>query len=68
MSGTRVDVSVVVPVYNEEAVLAEFYRRLKDALAPLGGHEIVFIDDGSADRTAALLEALQAKDAAVRVI
>jgi glycosyltransferase involved in cell wall biosynthesis len=52
-------VSVVVPVYNEEEGLAELQRRIDDALGGLdGGHEVVFVDDGSVDASAALLEAL----------
>jgi glycosyltransferase involved in cell wall biosynthesis len=57
-------ISVAVPVYNEEAVLPELYRRLRDVLdsLPGGPHEMVFTDDGSSDRTAALLEELAARD------
>jgi undecaprenyl-phosphate 4-deoxy-4-formamido-L-arabinose transferase len=49
-------VSVVVPVYNEEAVLPALFARLYPALDALGqAYEIVFINDGSRDRSAALL-------------
>jgi undecaprenyl-phosphate 4-deoxy-4-formamido-L-arabinose transferase len=57
-SGTSpgVALSVVIPVYNEEAVLAALFERLYPALDALGvEYEIVFIDDGSRDRSAALL-------------
>ncbi|HMM50730.1 MAG: glycosyltransferase [Burkholderiales bacterium] len=48
--------SVVVPVYNEEAVLAALFGRLYPALDALGvSYEIVFVNDGSRDRSAALL-------------
>src|SRR5215207_8067282 len=48
--------SVVLPVYNEEAVLAALFERLYPALDALGlDYEVVFIDDGSRDRSAALL-------------
>jgi len=50
--------SVVIPVYNEEAGLAALFDRLYPALDALGtDYEVVFIDDGSRDRSAALLAA-----------
>jgi len=50
------DVSVVIPVYNEEAVLPALFARLYPALDALGrSYEVVFINDGSRDRSAALL-------------
>jgi dolichol-phosphate mannosyltransferase len=57
-------VSVVVPVFNEEEGLAELQRRIDDALGGIdGGYEVVYVDDGSLDGSAALLEALaQARD------
>ena len=48
--------SVVIPVYNEEAVLPALFARLYPALDALGAsYEVIFINDGSADRSAALL-------------
>jgi undecaprenyl-phosphate 4-deoxy-4-formamido-L-arabinose transferase len=48
--------SVVIPVYNEEAVLPTLFARLYPALDALGmAYEIVFVNDGSKDRSAALL-------------
>ncbi len=53
---TSPQLSVVVPVYNEEAVLAALFGRLYPALDALGvSYEIVFVNDGSRDRSAALL-------------
>jgi undecaprenyl-phosphate 4-deoxy-4-formamido-L-arabinose transferase len=50
------EVSVVIPVYNEEAVLPALFDRLYKALDAMGrSYECVFIDDGSADRSGALL-------------
>ncbi len=49
-------VSVVVPVYEEEGSLRELHRRLRESLAPLGRHELVYVDDGSTDSSAAILE------------
>jgi undecaprenyl-phosphate 4-deoxy-4-formamido-L-arabinose transferase len=53
---TRPLVSVVVPVYNEEAVLPQLFERLYAALDALGlAYEVVFVDDGSRDRSAELV-------------
>jgi undecaprenyl-phosphate 4-deoxy-4-formamido-L-arabinose transferase len=53
---TPVDLSVVIPVYNEEAVLAALFGRLYPALDALGvAYEVVFVNDGSRDRSATLL-------------
>jgi undecaprenyl-phosphate 4-deoxy-4-formamido-L-arabinose transferase len=49
-------VSVVIPVYNEEAGLAALFARLYPALDALGQtYEVIFVNDGSKDRSAALL-------------
>jgi len=63
-------VSVAVPLYNEEAGVAELLRRVGAVLGavPGGPHEIVIVDDGSADRTLALLEAAAARDDRLVVI
>jgi undecaprenyl-phosphate 4-deoxy-4-formamido-L-arabinose transferase len=48
--------SVVIPVYNEEAGLAALFARLYPALDALGtSYEVIFVNDGSRDRSAALL-------------
>ncbi|MEO7762591.1 MAG: glycosyltransferase [Casimicrobiaceae bacterium] len=52
-----IDVSVVIPVYNEEAGLQVLFERLYPALDALNvRYEVVFIDDGSRDRSAAILK------------
>jgi len=63
-------ISLVVPVFNEEEVLAAFYDRASRALAALEGttYEIVFIDDGSADGSYGLLAGMAARDPHVRVL
>ena len=51
-------ISVVVPVYNEEEALPALHDRLRESLAELpGDHEIVYVDDGSRDRSADMIEA-----------
>src|SRR5437868_14086181 len=52
-----VELSVVVPVYNEEAGLPAFFARLYPALDALSvPYEVIFVNDGSRDRSAALLK------------
>jgi undecaprenyl-phosphate 4-deoxy-4-formamido-L-arabinose transferase len=51
------DLSVVIPVYNEDAGLQTLFDRLYPALDKLGrSYEVIFVDDGSRDRSAALLK------------
>jgi undecaprenyl-phosphate 4-deoxy-4-formamido-L-arabinose transferase len=55
-SSTTLEVSVVIPVYNEEDVLEALFARLYPALDALGrSYEIIFINDGSRDRSAGML-------------
>ena len=54
-------VSVVIPVLDEERVLPELHRRVRAALADVP-HELVFVDDGSTDRSAEIVEALAARE------
>jgi glycosyltransferase involved in cell wall biosynthesis len=55
--------SVVIPVYNEEENIRLLHERLKKALDPLNKeYEILFIDDGSTDRTLSILEEIQLQD------
>ena len=58
MSDPVPDISLVIPVYNEEAVLATLFARLYPALDALGrSYEVIFVNDGSRDASAALLRA-----------
>jgi glycosyltransferase involved in cell wall biosynthesis len=61
--------SVVVPIYNEEAVLPEFHRRLAAVLDALGASaEVVYVNDGSGDSTRSLLVALRETDARIAIV
>ena len=61
--------SIVVPAFNEEAVLAEFYAHVSAAMDALDQrYEIVFVNDGSADRTLSLMEGFRAADPDISII
>lgn len=65
----RFRLSVVAPVYNEEACLGEFYRRLAAALGSCAPEaEIVFVNDGSTDGSLAILRGLKASDPRVKIL
>jgi undecaprenyl-phosphate 4-deoxy-4-formamido-L-arabinose transferase len=65
----RPAISVVIPVFNEEATLDDLYHRLEKTLTALGRPwEVIFVDDGSTDGSAEVLRGLHAQDPAVRVV
>jgi dolichol-phosphate mannosyltransferase len=63
-----VDVSVVVPVKDEAGNVGPLAREIAAALKDEPGHEILFVDDGSSDATAATLTALKNEIPALRVL
>ena len=61
--------SVVVPMYNEEAVLAETYRRLTHVMENSGfTYEIVFVNDGSRDKTGEMLRDICDQDKRIKLV
>ena len=55
--------SVVVPAFNETEVLPEFHRRITEVMRATGAdYEILYVDDGSTDDTAAVLNAFRERD------
>jgi dolichol-phosphate mannosyltransferase len=63
------DLSVVIPVYNEEASLSPLWAELRGVLESLGlAFEVVFVDDGSRDRSAEIIRALRETDQRVRLV
>ena len=65
----RLDLSIIVPFFNEEDNIEELYARLKKVLAKLClSYEIVFVDDGSRDRTPEILARLYDEDPGLHVI
>jgi len=61
--------SIVVPVFNEEEVIAVTYERLKKVMDSTGRpYELLFVNDGSADSTAQILSKICQKDTHVKLI
>jgi len=64
-----VTLSVIVPCFNEEEVIAHTHKRLHKVLSDITPNfEIIYVDDGSRDRTAELLRDIQLRNSKVRVI
>lgn len=65
----RTEISVIVPFYNEEENVEELYERLTRVMSRLKRtYELIFVDDGSTDRTPVLLLKIYKKDRRVQVI
>ena len=65
------DISVVIPVFNEELNVKHLHRELHSVLEGMklkGGYEIIFIDDGSIDKTSEFLEEIASGDKKTKVI
>ena len=63
------EVSIVVPLYNEEPNLRPLFGEITAAFHPTSiAYELIYVDDGSRDRTFGVLEELQRHDPRVRVI
>ena len=67
---TGLRLSVAIPVHNEESVLAELLQRLRAVLDSVAGgpHEVVFVDDGSTDRTFEMLAEAANEDERIVVV
>jgi polyisoprenyl-phosphate glycosyltransferase len=64
-----IELSLVVPVFNEEDCLPEFHRRAATVLSAISARsEIVYVDDGSGDGSPAILRRLAAEDPSTRVL
>ena len=62
-------ISIVAPVFNEEPSIAEFYRRLDDVISNLNySFEIIFVDDGSRDKSLQVLREIIQKDNRVKFL
>ena len=63
-------VSFIIPCFNEQDVIGETYKRVKKVLVSsrLARHEILFINDGSRDKTPAILDDIAKRDRQVKVL
>ena len=70
MNGAAPEISLVIPVYNEEAALRPLFARLYPALDALErSYEVIFVNDGSRDRSAAILrEQFELRPEVTRVV
>ncbi|RMD93251.1 MAG: glycosyltransferase [Calditrichaeota bacterium] len=65
----EIEYSVVIPVFNEEGNVELLYRRIINTMKKLNQpYEIIFVDDGSNDRTLEILQALKRKDEDLKII
>jgi len=61
--------SIVIPVYNEEAVIDQTYQRLKQVMdSTKDPYELIFVNDGSCDHTTAKIKGFRDQDDAVKLI
>jgi dolichol-phosphate mannosyltransferase len=68
-AGAPLDLSIVVPVYNEEENLPLLWPEIRGVLAPTGlRYEVIFVDDGSRDRSAEIVREFRAHDRRVRLV
>ena len=64
-----IDLSIVIPIHNEEPNLEKLNRELTEAFSGWGRtYEVIFVDDGSTDSSFAILEKLQLADPRLRII
>jgi len=66
---TNIYISIVIPVFNEKDALLELHNRLVPVVKSIGrNYEIIFVDDGSRDKSPEILAGIQNKDKSVKII
>lgn len=65
----RMTVSVIIPLLNEEESLRDLHEQLKQSLARVGGnYELIFVDDGSTDKSYSVIQQLKQRNPRVKAI
>lgn len=67
-SSTKVEISLVIPVFNEEESLPELEKAISEALSENYSYEIIFVDDGSSDNSWGQIKALSEGNALIHGI
>ena len=66
---SKIDYSVVIPIFNEESIIPELWQRLAPVIKELGGYtEVIFVDDGSGDASLSLLITIARDSPNVKII
>jgi len=66
---SKIELSVVVPIYQEQEIIEEFYRELTRVLRDVGrSYEIIFVDDQSDTETMEVLHRIRSEDSCVKVL
>lgn len=60
--------SIVIPIYNEELNISELNRRLLKVLKNIEKYEIIFVDDGSADKTLTMIKQLSDENSKIKYL
>lgn len=69
MKQEKIDISIVVPIYNEEENVALLHKAISDVMLKLPHrYEIIFVDDGSTDSTLEIMKELASKDENLKII
>jgi len=62
------ELSIIIPIHNEEKNLHPLYSEIKEAVKPLKTYEIIFVDDGSIDNSYNILSEFSKKDSKVKIV
>ena len=69
MDYKTINYSVIVPLYNEELVIEETYRRLKSVMDSTNeSYEIIFVNDGSSDKTQNMAKTICHNDSHIKLL
>lgn len=69
MENNKPEISIVIPVYNEEQSVKELFLKIEDVLSKTNkSYEVIFVDDGSGDKTFDVLKELHGRSDNIKVI